>query len=180
MILLPDYRIEKYGLSARFVEEDDAEFIVKLRTDESLSLFIHSTDNDIDKQKMWIRDYKKRESQGKEYYFIFYYEDRPIGLERIYNIKYDSYTHGSLVFTPESPIGSSVKADIITREIGFSLLNLPINYFDVRKGNKGVIAYHMRYKPEIISEDENNYYYKLSKENFEKYKSIYMKIFKMK
>lgn len=179
MILPSDYSIEKYGLKARFVVEDDAKFIVKLRTDDSLSRYIHSTDNNIDKQKEWLKDYKIRESLGQEYYFIFYCNEIPVGLERIYNMTDDTFTHGSLVFSPDSPIGSSVKADIITREVGFSVLNKKTNLFDVSKGNNGVIAYHKRYKPVTISEDDESYHYSLSKENFEKYKSIYMKIFKM-
>ena len=179
MIIAPDYTIEKYGLKARFVVESDAEFIVKLRTDESLSKYIHSTNSNIDKQKEWIRNYKVREALGQEYYFIFYCNDIPVGLERIYNITEDTFTHGSLVFSPDSPIGSSVKADIITRELGFSVLNKKTNLFDVSKGNNGVIAYHQRYKPTTLSEDDESYHYSLSKENFEKYKSVYMKIFKM-
>lgn len=179
MILPSDYTIEKYGLKARFVNEDDAAFIVKLRTNKSLSKYIHSTDSSVDNQKEWIRNYKEREAKGQEYYFIFYLEDKPIGLERIYNLTSDSYTHGSLVFSPDSPIGSSVKADIITREVGFSILNKSINLFDVSKGNNGVIAYHQRYRPVVISEDDESYHYSLSKENFVKYKSIYMNIFKM-
>lgn len=179
MILPSDYSIEKYGLKARFVIEDDAAFIVKLRTDKSLSKYIHSTDSSVENQKEWIQKYKEREALGLEYYFIFYYDENPIGLERIYNLTSDTFTHGSLVFSPDSPIGSSVKADIITREVGFSILNKKANLFDVSKGNNGVIAYHQRYKPMVISEDEEGYHYSLSKENFEKYKSVYMKIFKM-
>lgn len=180
MNLPSDYSIEKYGLKARFVVEDDAKFIVKLRTDETLSKYIHSTDNNIEKQKDWIRNYKVRESLGQEYYFIFYCNDIPVGLERIYNMTEDSFTHGSFVFSPDSPIGSSVKADILTREVGFSILNKKTNLFAVSKGNNGVIAYHQRFTPVLLSEDEESFYYSLSKENFEKYKTIYMKIFKMK
>lgn len=177
MILPTDFVIEKYGLKARFVVESDAEFIVDIRTDESLSKYIHTTDNDIQKQKEWIRAYKQREAKGSEYYFIFYVDDIPYGVERIYNIKEDSYEHGSLVFKKESPFGASIKADIITREVGFDVLRKKINLFDVSKGNNGVISYHLRYKPEVIGEDEESYHYSLSKENFEKYKKVYMKLF---
>lgn len=179
MILPQNYKIEKYGLTARFVEESDATFIIELRTDPSLSRFIHSTDNDIQKQIDWIRKYKLREKEGLEYYFIFSIGDKPCGLERIYDIKDDSYTHGSLVFSTNAPFGASIKADIITREIGFSILDKKINLFDVSKGNNGVITYHQRFKPTIVSEDEESYHYSLSKENFEKYKTIFMKLFKM-
>ncbi len=177
MILPTDFVIEKYGLKARFVVESDAEFILGIRTDESLSKYIHTTDNDIQKQIEWIRAYKQREAKGSEYYFIFYVDDIPYGVERIYSIKEDSYEHGSLVFKKESPFGASIKADIITREVGFDVLRKKINLFDVSKGNNGVISYHLRYKPVVIGEDEESYHYSLSKENFEKYKKVYMKLF---
>lgn len=180
MILLPDFRVKKYGLTARFVEEEDSEFIVKLRTDPTLSKFIHSTDNDVQKQVEWIKKYKMRERDGLEYYFIFSIDDTPCGLERIYEINDNSFTHGSLVFDSNSPFGASIKADIITREVGFNILDKETNYFDVSKGNNGVITYHERYKPVVISEDEESFHYSLSRENFEKYKSVYMKLFKMR
>ncbi len=179
MKLPSDYTIEKYGLKARFVTEGDAQFIVDIRTDDSLSKYIHSTDNDLQKQIDWIRSYKQREAEGKEYYFIFYVGDTPYGVERIYNIKEGSYEHGSLVFKKESPFGASIKADIITREIGFNLLGKQVNFFDVSKGNNGVIEYHLKYRPDVIGEDEESYHYSLSKENFEKYKNVYMKLFNL-
>ena len=179
MILPADFIIEKYGLWARFVEESDAKFIVDIRTDESLSKYIHATDNDIQKQIDWIRSYKKREAEGREYYFIFYIGESPYGVERIYNIKEDSFDHGSLVFKKESPFGASIKADIITREIGFVVLGKSINLFDVSKGNNGVISYHLRYKPDVVGEDDESYHYSLSKENFEKNKKVYLKLFNL-
>ena len=64
-------KIEKYGLKARLVEEQDAAFILSLRTDPKLSRFLHPTENDEEKQRAYIRGYKEREKQGKDYYFIF-------------------------------------------------------------------------------------------------------------
>lgn len=175
-----DFTIEKYGLKARFVDENDARFIVDLRTDPSLSRFIHATDNDIQKQIDWIRRYKEREEAGAEYYFVFSTDEKPYGVERIYDIDDHSFTHGSLVFAADSPFGASIKADLITREVGFSLLDKVVNLFDVSKGNNGVIAYHQRFKPVVLSEDEESYHYSLSKENFEKYKCVYMKLLGLK
>ena len=68
------FTLDKYGLHVRLVNEDDAAFIVKLRTDERLGQFIHATSPDVEQQKAWIRKYKEREAEGLEYYFIFYKE----------------------------------------------------------------------------------------------------------
>ena len=45
------------------------------------------------------------------------------------------------------------------------------------KENKGVNSYHLRYKPRLYKEDCEQYYYELPKENFDKYKQIYLKMF---
>ena len=103
MKLDSDFTYEKYGLQLRFVNEDDAEFIIKLRTDPKLGKFIHSTSSDIEEQKKWIRAYKKREQAGTDYYFIFFKDGVPVGLNRLYWIKEDSYTSGSWVFSPDAP-----------------------------------------------------------------------------
>ena len=63
--------MNKYGIDVRFVEESDAEFILSLRTDPKLSRYLHATDNDVEKQRQWIRKYKEREAHGKEYYFMY-------------------------------------------------------------------------------------------------------------
>jgi hypothetical protein len=67
-IKLPsDFSLERYGVSVRLANEDDSEFILSLRTNEKLSRFIHSTDNDLEKQREWMRNYKIREANGEDY-----------------------------------------------------------------------------------------------------------------
>lgn len=171
--LFENFELHKYGLDVRLVTADDAPFIVKLRTDPVLSRFLHPVSPSIELQKEWIRSYKQRQEVGKDYYFIFSNENRPLGLERIYDISGDSFTHGSLVFEQTAPLGMSILADIITREIAFNELGLLKNFFDVRKGNINVRNYHLKYKPSFIGEDESSYYYLLEKSNFEKYKNIF-------
>lgn len=178
MKILPEnFRLSKYGLEVRFVTESDAEFILKLRTDKTLSKYLHPVSPDIEAQRFWISCYKKRQEKGLDYYFIFIKNGQKLGLERIYDVSDDSFTHGSLVFDPLSPLGTSVIADIITREIAFNELNLTKNYFDVCKGNINVKNYHLKYSPSFIREDDNSYYYMLEKHNFEINKNKYLKLF---
>lgn len=66
-----NFNLDKYNLQVRFVQEEDAEFITKLRTDVRLSRFIHQIEDDVEGQKKWIRDYKEREALGIDYYFIY-------------------------------------------------------------------------------------------------------------
>ena len=88
----------------------------------SLGKFIHSTSSDIEEQKKWIRAYKKREQAGTDYYFIFFKDGVPVGLNRLYWIKEDSYTSGSWVFSPDAPFECAIAAALIVRIIAFEIL----------------------------------------------------------
>jgi hypothetical protein len=87
---LPEnFTLERYGLQVRLVNEGDAEFIVALRTDPRLSRYIHETSPSIEAQKEWIGNYKKREAQGLDYYFMFSVNGLRQGVARIYDITED-------------------------------------------------------------------------------------------
>lgn len=126
-----NFHIEKYGVSCRFVTIEDAEFILKLRTDHLLSKYIHKTSNDLGKQIKWISEYKEREALGLEYYFIFEKNNSPLGLNRIYNISGLTFTTGSWVFDKYASFEYSIISAIITRDIAFYELMLEFeNGFD--------------------------------------------------
>jgi len=169
-IISPDFTLNRYNIQVKLVEVKDADFILKLRTDSRLGQFLHDTDNDVEKQKEWIREYKKRELQGLDYYFIYFHNEVPIGVNRISDIKGERGTCGSWIcqkgLSPELPVLTL----IILREILFDTLDLKYDYFDVRKHNKKVIRTHLLFDSELINEDELSYYYVLSKENFYKHR----------
>lgn len=170
-------RIERYGIVLRGVTEEDAAFIVKLRTDESLGRFLSHTSPDIEKQKEWIRGYEMREAEDREFYFICEYQGKVYGTTRIYNIEDDCFEVGSWLFTPHTPSGVSVLADIIAREFAFDKFGFDKCRFEVRKQNLSVVKYHKGYQPAIIGEDELNYYFTLTKTKFDIHKTKLIKIF---
>lgn len=122
-ILPSDYTINRYGLYARFVEESDAQFILDIRTNEHAK-YMNDVSNDLEKQIQWIREYKEREKQGKDYYFIFYKDNKPCGLNRIYDFRGEVFSTGSWAFTQDAPFGAAFLASVICREIAFYELGL--------------------------------------------------------
>ncbi|GHV30745.1 hypothetical protein FACS1894177_03890 [Bacteroidia bacterium] len=163
---LPEnFTLERYGLQVRLVNEDDAEFIVALRTDSRLSRYIHETSPGIENQKEWIRNYKNREAEGLDYYFMFSVNSVRQGLARIYDITEDSFTQGSWVFSPDAFLGASVLGNIISSEIGFEFLDKKILYSDARRDNN-THRFVQSFGPEIIKTDELNIYYKILPEGF--------------
>jgi RimJ/RimL family protein N-acetyltransferase len=170
--LSSDFELDRYGLHVRLVREEDAEFIVRLRTNERNARFIHATDGNVEKQVEWIKQYKVREANGEDYYFIFYSQEHPVGLIRIYDIDYEAKkaTAGSWVCEPDLPMQIPISILIICREILFDVLGMEKDCFDVRKGNKHVQRVHKMMGAEIVAEDELNYYFELPKEVFEEKK----------
>ena len=167
--LLPlDYQGERYGLHFRFVTEDDSEFIVKLRTNQKLSRFIGSTDNDVEKQRQWIRDYKQREENGLDYYFMFEMLDgTKLGMERIYDITEKSFVTGSWVFDQRAPYGAAFLGDIIAHEIAYELFPNKAHLHSIEKANLNVLKYARLFNPKIIDETETSYYFRNEKEDFD-------------
>ena len=163
--LPPNFTLERYGLQVRLVEEEDAEFIVSLRTNPRLSKHIHTTSSDVEQQREWIRDYKFREEQGLDYYFIFSINNQPQGLARIYDITEDTFSQGSWIFSPDAVLGASILGNIISSEIGFDLLEKKIGFSDARRDNN-THRYVKSFSPEIVKTDELNIYYKILPEGF--------------
>lgn len=177
VMFIDKFNFSKYGLDVRLVDLSDAEFILDLRTQKNSSKFLSHTSNELDKQIQWLKEYKVREKLQEEVYLIFSKNGINLGVERLYDICSKSFTFGSLVFDDKSPLGTSIIADIITKEIGFDFFNIDIALFDVRKDNKSVIKYHQKYKPNLLFEDDKTNYYSLSKENFKSQKNIFLKMF---
>ncbi len=172
-----NFELDKYGLHVRLVRERDAEFIVKLRTDAHLGRYIHATANDVEKQREWIREYMKREAAGKEYYFIFETEaGNPLGVYRLYEITDVAYTSGSWIFLPDSPMGASMLALIIAREIAWEIVPEAVNLFDIKKENKSVLQFNSIFTPKVIRETEDTLFFENTKEDFNNHKNKVLRL----
>ena len=169
---IPELLGERFSVRMRFVEPRDASFILKLRTDERLGKFISPTENDLEKQIKWIRQYKSREQKSEEFYFLFEsLSGKPYGVSRAYNFCEDSFEIGSWLFSHDTPEGVAILADLATRDYAFISRNVSACKFEVRKANRNVIRYHQRFNPEVICEDNENYYFRLSFEKYIKFRN---------
>ena len=159
--------LSKYGIILRLVEEKDAEFILKLRTNTLLNRYISSTSDNLSDQINWIKNYKIRELAGLELYFIA--EDlngKRFGTIRLYDFNENSFEIGSWLFLPHSPLGMAVKSHFIGFETGFNYLNADFCRFEIRKMNVNVLRYMKDFKTTLVNDDDLNYYFTLTKENF--------------
>lgn len=164
--LASDFTLSKYGLHTRLVNENDAAFIVELRTDTRLGKFLHPTDHDVEKQREWIEAYKKREVDGLDYYFIHSYHGEPFSVNRIYDISEFQGTSGSWICKHGTDAERMVASCLVERDVLFDILGLPLDRFDVRKENKRVWRFHKQMGAKIVGEDGENYYLELKKEMY--------------
>ena len=176
-----DFKIDRYGLQARLVEEMDAQFIVDLRTNHH-TRFMNTVSSDLEKQVEWIKTYKKREEEGTDYYFIFSKDGKKIGLNRIYDIRGNVFSTGSWAFTQEAPFGTAFLAQVICREIAFDELGLAYEEdpIGVHIENINVLKYNFAVGLKDIGREtiEKGEYVSLglTKEDFEKGKEYTFKL----
>ncbi|HEY4196601.1 MAG TPA: GNAT family N-acetyltransferase [Mucilaginibacter sp.] len=164
----------RYGLTFRLVEESDAPFILGLRTDPKLGRHLSFTNNDLDQQALWIKNYKEREAQGAEYYILF--EEEKLGragVVRLYNINGDFFTSGSWLIRPGCDELIALKSDLFVLQFAFEELKMQQCFIDTRKDNKKVINYHKRFFTKI-NEDEENLYFVMGIDGYQR-KSQFLK-----
>jgi hypothetical protein len=149
--------IGKYDLKFRLVEESDAPFIISLRTHPLMGKYLSATDASLENQVAWIRGYKQREQQGKEYYFIFTGErEEQLGVMRLYDINGTEATYGSWLIKPGCDEFVAIKTDLFIMEFAKEL-GIETTLFDVRKENKKVIRFHKIFSTQIKEDDLNIY-----------------------
>ncbi|WP_086290736.1 GNAT family N-acetyltransferase [Campylobacter devanensis] len=162
-IIQPEKLQGRY-VNLREVRVEDAEFILSLRTDKNKSRYLNKTCNDLTKQIQYIEHYRTLDN---EYYFIIENKEFvPLGTLRISNIKNKDFTAGSWIMIDNATSEESIEGEYLLKRYAFEVLNLEKNYFDVRKGNKRVLNFHKMYGASVINEDDENYYFELTKENF--------------
>lgn len=169
-----EFTIERLGLRVRLVNESDTDFILFLRTNKSLSRFLHQTEDNREKQIEWLRTYKQREQEGRDYYFIYFLKDRPVGVNRIYNIFEYYGTIGSWICDPDNDPEISLATYILMFDLLFEYLQLNLTVFDVRKENKQVWKLHERIGAHKIGESDIDYYYSIDKQTYYTYRSQFV------
>jgi len=108
-ILYLDFRNNRfYGLNGKkinliLVNEDDAEFIYSLRSNPVKNKYLNVSVDSVEKQKIWIQNYKLREEKHLEFYFKIVSENKNVGVVRIYDFKKDSFSWGSWIILDSAP-----------------------------------------------------------------------------
>lgn len=165
--------IEGKNINFRKVVESDAAFILNLRLDNRSNQFMTKTDNDLNKQIQWIRDYQKR---PQEYYFIIESKEKEdYGTIRIDASRQDSFCLGSWIIKKGAPGTVAIECVLLTYEFGFYKLGYKNCHFNVIKDNLKVVNFHKRFGAQVVFEDEKKIYFNFTIENYQQSKQRYSK-----
>lgn len=157
----------------REVFEDDAEFILKLRTDPLKGKHLSATSADLDRQKQFIRKY--HHSLTDFYFLICDWEWTKLGTVRIYDIKEESFCWGSWIIADHAPTNTAIESALLIYDFAFFSLHYQKSHFDVRKNNKRVVRFHERFGAKMVGEDESNYYFSFDAVTYLKAREKYAK-----
>lgn len=151
-------------VNLREVTVDDADFILSLRCNENKSRFLHKTEYNLENQVAYIKNYF--EIPDEWYFIIENKKGERIGTYRIYNVQGDSFCIGSWLMIDGVSPAESFESDWILRMYGFDVLRFKRIHFDVRKGNKKVIAYHKMVGARITGETELDWLWEITREEY--------------
>lgn len=171
------YDLKGKSIKLRLVNENDAEFILSLRTDSNYNKYLSKVCNDIEQQKYWIRQYKDEETLNLQYYFIIERHDgTKCGTVRIYDIRGDSFSWGSWILNENKTRYAAIESALLIYKFGFEIKSFLKSHFEVLKGNDRVVAFHKKIGAYEIGSDNDHFYYEITplciasvKEKFSKY-----------
>ena len=165
-----------YGknINMRTVEIEDAEFIYNMRQNQNKTKYLSKVTGTVESQKEWIKNYKQREDEQKEFYFLIESKNsEKLGLVRMYDFKDESFCWGSWLIKEDAPKTTAIESALQIYEFGFYSLGFEKSHFDVRKGNDKVISFHQRFGAKIVDEDALDYFFNFEKSDYEITKEKY-------
>lgn len=161
-------------INMRTVEIDDADFIHNMRQNESKTKYLSKVEGTVKTQKEWIKDYKQREIDQKEFYFVIESKDKEkLGLVRMYDFQNNSFCWGSWLIKENALKTTAIESALQIYEFGFYTLGFKKSHFKVQKGNDKVIAFHQRFGAKVVDENELEYFFNFEKNDYELIKERY-------
>ncbi len=152
------------NIDLRPVEIEDAEFILSLRLDPELNQYLSLVENDLDKQKEWIKNHRL---YSRDFYFIIQNKmQKPVGTIRVYDIQEDVFCWGSWIVVPEARKYASFESVFLLYRFVFFGLGLDKTNFDVRKKNEKAVNFYQRFGATIFGETDLDYLMTYTKNTF--------------
>lgn len=169
----PEFLIGRF-VNLREITVNDAKFVLDLRCDEKKSKYLNKTEYNLEKQIDYINNYLKKDDEW--YFIIENKKHKPLGTVRIYDVNNDQYTSGSWLMSDGSSAQEVLEGSLLLRSYAFNILGFKKDYYTVRKDNKKVIRFHNISGAKQVGEDDIDYFFEYTIEDFNKNKD---KLYKM-
>tara|TARA_R110002072_G_scaffold4719_2_gene33038 strand:- start:12045 stop:12599 length:555 start_codon:yes stop_codon:yes gene_type:complete len=161
-------RVEGPNLILRLIEPNDAGYVHDLRTNPTYNRHLSKVRGTIEDQRRWIQEYKMRETEGQEFYYVIERKDgMRCGLVRLYEIGFKSFTWGSWILDFNKPRRAAFESAMLSFEVAFDRLNLLEGFVDVRIDNAKALAFYIRFGMRELRRDHQDVYFVYSREAHE-------------
>ena len=138
-------RVEGLNINLRLIQPSDAAYVHGLRIDARYNTHLSEVTGTVEDQRLWIKDYKSRESDGQEFYYVIERKDgKRCGLVRLYNVEADQFTWGSWILDDNKPPKAALESAVLSFGVGFEILGCQTAHIDVRIQNSHAEAFYRR------------------------------------
>lgn len=150
------------NITFKLVTDEDINFIIDIRNNHVHKNNLAPSAKTYEEQKKWLDNYRIREKENKDFYFVVYDNktNDKVGLIRLYDIYDSSFEQGSLIIKEGTAANIVLETLKLVYEFGFNTLNLKEGRLRVKKANKVGNKFHKTYGAVFYKEDEELNYYK--------------------
>ena len=170
-------RVEGPNLILRLIEPEDAAYVHSLRSSPAYNAHLSTVTGTVDDQRTWIEDYKSREAQKQEFYYVIELKDGTrCGLVRLYDIKAESFTWGSWILDENKPRKAALESAILSFGIGFDVIECAVANVDVRSGNKHATSFYERLGMTETHRKDGQIFFAYPRARFDADKEAYLSV----
>lgn len=133
------YHLEGGAFRLRPINDDDAGFVVSLRSSDVRTQYLNRIAGSIEGQLEWLRSYYSREN---DYYFVIekIADSSPQGMISVYDVLAGRAEWGRWIIAPGSL--AAVESVILMMSFAFEELKLDAVFSKTVEGNASVISFH--------------------------------------
>lgn len=165
--------LKSRNLCLRTATDEDATFVLDLRTDPTLARFLNPTDGDVGKQEAWIS--AKRAAADDVAFIIENSDGTSIGTVSIYHIDFalGAFCWGRWIIQPGSLMTAAIESMLLVYTQAFEIMGLELSVFDVRNGNSKVLSFHEKLGAHFMYRTTTDSWFFFSKDDFAAAKARY-------
>ena len=170
-------RVEGPKLTLRLIKPKDAAYVHSLRSNPAYNTHLSTVTGTVDDQVKWIEDYKSREAQGQEFYYVIERKDGTrCGLVRLYDIQAESFTWGSWILDENKTRKAALESAVLSFGIGFNVMKRAVANVDVRLENKHAISFYERLGMTETHRTNGQVFFAYTRARFDTSRTHYLKL----